>query len=167
MTFGIIETRAAQAFLTEPAADHVRIANPLSASFDVLRVSLLPGLVDAVARNRRHGRRDVGLFEIGARFSATRGETRGVAVAWTGAATVEHWSTRPREVDFFDVKGATVPAAVSVFPRELYQAPRSWAEQAYPNLIYFNEVDRGNHFAAWQEPDLFTTEVRAAFRSLR
>jgi pimeloyl-ACP methyl ester carboxylesterase len=68
---------------------------------------------------------------------------------------------------FFDVKGATVPAAVSVFPRELYQAPRSWAEQAYPNLIYFNEVDEGNHFAAWQEPDLFTTEVRDAFRSLR
>jgi pimeloyl-ACP methyl ester carboxylesterase len=68
---------------------------------------------------------------------------------------------------FFDVKGATVPAAVSVFPRELYQAPRSWAERAYPNLIYFHEVDRGNHFAAWQEPDLFTTEVRAAFRSLR
>jgi pimeloyl-ACP methyl ester carboxylesterase len=68
---------------------------------------------------------------------------------------------------FFDVKGTTVPAAVSVFPRELYQAPRSWAERAYPNLIYFNEVDRGNHFAAWQEPDLFTSEVRAAFRSLR
>ena len=70
-------------------------------------------------------------------------------------------------LDFFDVKGATVPAAVSVFPRELYQAPRSWAEQAYPNLIYFNELDRGNHFAAWQEPELFTSEVRAAFRSLR
>jgi pimeloyl-ACP methyl ester carboxylesterase len=68
---------------------------------------------------------------------------------------------------FFDVKGVTVPAAVSVFPNELYQAPRSWAERAYPNLIYFNEVDRGNHFAAWQEPELFTTEVRAAFRSLR
>jgi pimeloyl-ACP methyl ester carboxylesterase len=68
---------------------------------------------------------------------------------------------------FFDVKGVTVPAAVSVFPRELYQAPRSWAEKAYANLIYFNEVDTGNHFAAWQEPELFTTEVRAAFRSLR
>ena len=51
--------------------------------------------------------------------------------------------------------------------QELYQAPRSWAEQAYANLIYFNEVDKGNHFAAWQEPELFTTEVRAAFRSLR
>ena len=68
---------------------------------------------------------------------------------------------------FFDVKGVRVPAAVSVFPRELYQAPRSWTEQAYPHLIYFHEVDRGNHFAAWQEPNLFTTEVRAAFRSLR
>jgi pimeloyl-ACP methyl ester carboxylesterase len=68
---------------------------------------------------------------------------------------------------FFDVKGVSVPAAVSVFPNELYQAPRSWTEQAYPNLIYFNEVDKGNHFAAWQEPNLFTTELRAAFRSLR
>jgi pimeloyl-ACP methyl ester carboxylesterase len=68
---------------------------------------------------------------------------------------------------FFDVKGVRVPAAVSVFPRELYQAPRSWTEQAYPHLIYFHEVERGNHFAAWQEPDLFTTELRAAFRPLR
>jgi len=68
---------------------------------------------------------------------------------------------------FFDVKGVSVPAAVSVFPRELYQAPRSWTEKAYPKLIYFNEVDQGNHFAAWQEPDLFTTELRAAFSSLR
>jgi hypothetical protein len=71
------------------------------------------------------------------------------------------------ELGFFDVKGVTVPAAVSVFPNELYQAPRSWTEQAYPNLVYFNEVDEGNHFAAWQEPDLFTTELRAAFKSLR
>jgi pimeloyl-ACP methyl ester carboxylesterase len=68
---------------------------------------------------------------------------------------------------FFDVKGTTVPAAVSVFPRELYHAPRSWAEQAYPKLMYFNEVGEGNHFAAWQEPELFTNELRAAFRSLR
>jgi pimeloyl-ACP methyl ester carboxylesterase len=68
---------------------------------------------------------------------------------------------------FFDIKGVTVPAAVSVFPNELYQAPRSWTEKAYPNLIYFNEVDRGNHFAAWQEPELFTSELRAAFKSLR
>jgi pimeloyl-ACP methyl ester carboxylesterase len=75
-----------------------------------------------------------------------------------------YWESK---LGFFDFKGVTVPAAVSVFPNELYQAPRAWAEQAYPNLIYYHQVDKGNHFAAWQEPDLFTTEVRAAFRSLR
>jgi pimeloyl-ACP methyl ester carboxylesterase len=75
-----------------------------------------------------------------------------------------YWENK---LGFFDVKGVTVPAALSIFPRELYQAPRSWAERAYPNLIYFNEVDEGNHFAAWQEPELFTAEVRAGFRSLR
>ena len=69
--------------------------------------------------------------------------------------------------DFFGVKGVRIPAAVSVFPKEIYKAPRSWAERAYSNLIYFNEVDRGCHFAAWQEPTLFTAELRAAFRSLR
>ncbi len=69
--------------------------------------------------------------------------------------------------DFFGVKGVNIPAAVTVFPKEIYKAPRSWAERAYPNLIYFNEVDRGCHFAAWQEPGLFTAELRAAFRSLR
>jgi pimeloyl-ACP methyl ester carboxylesterase len=68
---------------------------------------------------------------------------------------------------FFDVKGVSVPTAVSVFPKELYQAPRDWAERAYPKLIYFNEVSRGNHFAAWQEPELYTDEVRAGLRSLR
>jgi pimeloyl-ACP methyl ester carboxylesterase len=68
---------------------------------------------------------------------------------------------------FFDVKQVTVPVAVSVFPEELFQAPRRWAEAAYPNLMYFNEVERGGHFAAWQEPRLFTEEVRAGFRSLR
>src|SRR5690349_13259332 len=70
-------------------------------------------------------------------------------------------------IGFFDVRGVTIPAALSVFPREMYRAPRSWIERAYPKLIYFNEVERGNHFAAWQEPELFTNEVRAAFRSLR
>ena len=68
---------------------------------------------------------------------------------------------------FFNAKGVTIPVAVSVFPGEQYQAPRSWAEQAYPNLIYYNEVDKGGHFAAWEQPQLFSEEVRAAFRSLR
>ena len=69
--------------------------------------------------------------------------------------------------DFFGVHNVAIPAAVSVFPKEIYKAPRSWADKAYPKLIYFNEVDRGCHFAAWQEPVLFAAEVRAGFRSLR
>ena len=68
---------------------------------------------------------------------------------------------------FFNAKGVSIPVAVTVFPGEQYQAPRSWAERAYPNLIYFNEVDKGGHFAAWEEPELFSTEIRAAFRSVR
>jgi pimeloyl-ACP methyl ester carboxylesterase len=68
---------------------------------------------------------------------------------------------------FFNAKGVSIPVAVTVFPGEQYQAPRSWAEQAYPNLIYFNEVDRGGHFAAWEQPEIFSKEIRAAFRSLR
>jgi pimeloyl-ACP methyl ester carboxylesterase len=69
---------------------------------------------------------------------------------------------------FFDAKNITIPYAISVFPDELYQAPRSWAERAYPtNLIYYHQVDRGGHFAAWEQPELFAAEMRAAFRSLR
>jgi pimeloyl-ACP methyl ester carboxylesterase len=70
--------------------------------------------------------------------------------------------------DFFDAKAITIPFAISVFPDELYQAPRSWAERAYPdNLIHYNRLDRGGHFAAWEQPQLLSEELRAAFRSLR
>src|SRR5919107_605872 len=68
---------------------------------------------------------------------------------------------------FFNAKGVAIPVAVSVFPSEQYQAPRTWTEQAYPNLIYYNQVGKGGHFAAWEQPQLFTEELRAAFRSLR
>jgi pimeloyl-ACP methyl ester carboxylesterase len=68
---------------------------------------------------------------------------------------------------FFSPKGVTVPVAVSVFPDELYQTPRSWAERAYPNLVHYNKVEKGGHFAAWEQPELFTKELRAGFRSLR
>jgi pimeloyl-ACP methyl ester carboxylesterase len=68
---------------------------------------------------------------------------------------------------YVSVKNVTVPVAVSVFPDEVYQAPRSWAEQAYPNLIHFNKVDKGGHFAAWEQPQLYAEEVRAGLRSLR
>src|SRR5438067_7055313 len=69
----------------------------------------------------------------------------------------------------FAVKGvgAAIPVAVSVFPDELYPAPRSWAERAYPKLIYYNKIEKGGHFAAWEQPKLFSEEVRAGFRSLR
>jgi phenylalanyl-tRNA synthetase beta chain len=104
VTFGFIEAKAAELFQPAGSDAPVPIANPLSAKFDTLRPLVLPGLVDAVAHNRRHGLRDVRLFEVGARF-ARRGETRAMAVAWTGTATPDHWSAPPREVDFFDMKG--------------------------------------------------------------
>jgi pimeloyl-ACP methyl ester carboxylesterase len=61
----------------------------------------------------------------------------------------------------------SIPVGFSVFPDEIFQAPRSWTEAVYPSLSYFNEVDKGGHFAAWEEPELFATELRAAFGSLR
>jgi pimeloyl-ACP methyl ester carboxylesterase len=68
---------------------------------------------------------------------------------------------------FFNAKGVKTPVAVTVFPGEQYEAPRSWTERAYPKLIYFNRVGKGGHFAAWEQPQLFTEELRAAFRSVR
>jgi phenylalanyl-tRNA synthetase beta chain len=102
VTFGFIEAKAAALFESD-VAQTVALANPLSAKFDTLRPLLLPGLVDAVAHNRRHGRRDVGLFELGTRFTS-RGETRAAAIALTGAVT-GHWKGGTREADFFDAKG--------------------------------------------------------------
>jgi pimeloyl-ACP methyl ester carboxylesterase len=76
-----------------------------------------------------------------------------------------YWENK---ADFFDAKPITIPFAISVFPAELYEAPRSWAERAYPNnLLYFNQLDRGGHFAAWEQPQLFSEEIRASFRPLR
>jgi phenylalanyl-tRNA synthetase beta chain len=102
MTFAFVERAAAVPFAdgAEPAA----IANPLSEKFAVLRPSLLPGLVDSCAHNRRRGRKDVRLFETGARFTA-RGEGRAAAAIWHGAADGPHWSAPARGVDFFDAKG--------------------------------------------------------------
>src|SRR5258705_11862131 len=103
MTFGLVAEPAAQPFA--PEGDLVPIANPLSENFAVLRPSALPSLVDAVAHNRRREQRDVRLFEVGARFSRSAGERRSLACAWTGAASLEHWSGGARDVDFFDMKG--------------------------------------------------------------
>ncbi len=68
---------------------------------------------------------------------------------------------------FFNTKGVSIPVAVSVFPGEQYEAPRSWTERAYPKLIHYNKVEKGGHFAAWEQPQLFAQEVRAGFKSLR
>jgi pimeloyl-ACP methyl ester carboxylesterase len=68
---------------------------------------------------------------------------------------------------FFNAKGVSIPVAVSVFPGEQYQAPRSWTERAYPKLIYYNQLDKGGHFAAWEQPGLFAAELRAGLRPLR
>jgi pimeloyl-ACP methyl ester carboxylesterase len=75
-----------------------------------------------------------------------------------------YWESK---LAFFAPKGVPLPTAVSVFPDEIYAAPRNWAEKAYPNLIHFNRLPKGGHFAAWEQPDLFSEEVRAGFRSLR
>ncbi len=110
------------------------------------------------------------------------------ALDWTASATGEltrdeildnitlYWLTntavsasrlyREYKGGFFNAKGVSIPVAITVFPGEQYQAPRSWAKRAYPNLIYFNEVDKGGHFAAWEQPELFSGEIQAAFRSL-
>ena len=83
----------------------------------------------------------------------------------TGVSTARlYWENK---FSCFNVKNVAIPVAVSVFPDELYPAPRSWAEKAYPKLIHFNRLDRGGHFAAWEQPELFVEEVRTGFRSLR
>jgi pimeloyl-ACP methyl ester carboxylesterase len=83
------------------------------------------------------------------------------------AAARLYWELAATGRNFYTAADVSLPAAVSVFAEEYVQAPRSWTEQAYHNLIYFNHVDRGGHFAAWQEPQLFAEELRAAFRTLR
>jgi pimeloyl-ACP methyl ester carboxylesterase len=75
----------------------------------------------------------------------------------------ENWG----KLGFFNAKGVSIPVAVSVFPDELYPAPRSWAERAYPKLIHYNKLDKGGHFAAWEQPQLLSEEIRVGFRSLR
>jgi len=75
-----------------------------------------------------------------------------------------YWENK---LNFFAPKNVQLPAAISVFPDEIYAAPRSWAEKAYPKLIHFNRLDKGGHFAAWEQPKYFVDELRTAFRSLR
>ena len=114
MTFSFIEDAAARPFATDEV---LRVANPLSEKFAVMRPSLLPGLIDAVTHNRRREHHDVRLFETGTRFSEA-GERRAIAGVWCGAGVVPHWSSAPRAADFYDVKGVveTVCRAFGVEP---------------------------------------------------
>jgi phenylalanyl-tRNA synthetase beta chain len=113
ISFAFIEAAAAAPFTG--GADPLALANPLSETFAVMRPSVLPGVIDAVSHNRRHGRRDVRVFEIATAFRPD-GERRSLAAAWTGEAGTDHWSGGRRDVDFFDVKGAVeqVGAALGV-----------------------------------------------------
>jgi pimeloyl-ACP methyl ester carboxylesterase len=92
---------------------------------------------------------------------------RQLAHYWTTEYDWRRCEARLNALPQFTSEAVAVPVAFTTFPDEIFAAPRSWVETAYPGLAYFNEVDRGGHFAAWEEPELFSTEVRAAFRSLR
>src|SRR5262249_25451150 len=116
-----------------------------------------PGLVEQVVRGNPPG--DVTLDDL----------LDNITLYWltnTGISTARfYWENK---AGFFEAKNISIPFAISVFPDELYQAPRSWAERAYPdNLIHYNRLAKGGHFAAWEQPHLFAEEMRAAFKSLR
>jgi hypothetical protein len=91
-----------------------------------------------------------------------------ITIAWLTNTAISgarlYWENK---LQFFHPMGVSIPIAVSAFPDELYQAPRSWAERAYPQLIHYNRLDKGGHFAAWEQPQLLSNEIRAGFRSLR
>jgi pimeloyl-ACP methyl ester carboxylesterase len=97
----------------------------------------------------------------------------GITLYWltnTGTSGAQlYWENNNNNFNAVEQRTAEikVPVAITVFPGEIYQAPKTWAERAYPNLIYFNEVDKGGHFAAWEQPELFSSELRAAFKSVR
>jgi len=116
-----------------------------------------PGLVEQVARGNPTG-------------ELTRDDILdNITLYWltnTGISSARlYWENK---AGFFEAKNVSIPFAMSVFPDELYEAPRSWAERAYPNnLIHYNRLDRGGHFAAWEQPQLFAEEMRASFRALR
>jgi phenylalanyl-tRNA synthetase beta chain len=127
VTFAFIERQAALPFC-EAGAEPAAIANPLSEKFAVLRPSLIPGLLDACAHNRRRERRDVQLFETGNRFTP-QGEGRAVAFAWCGSGGAAHWSAPDRAVDFFDLKGVVEQLA------RAFGVPAEWAPASRAFLV--------------------------------
>jgi pimeloyl-ACP methyl ester carboxylesterase len=156
-------------------ADHVAYAQIMST-----RPQTLYGLADspidlaAFAIDHGDGTGQPGLIQQVLRGTYESALTRddildNITLYWltnTGVSAARlYWENK---AGFFEAKDITIPFAISVFADELYQAPRSWAERAYPdNLIHYNRLDRGGHFAAWEQPQLFSEEMRASFRSLR
>src|SRR5712675_736053 len=156
-------------------AKHVAYANIMSTRPQTM-YGLADSPVDLAAFMLDHGD---GTGQPGLAEKALKGELQSaltrndlldnITLYWltnTGVSAARlYWENK---ADFFDAKNISIPFAISVFPDELYQAPRSWAERAYPdNLIHYNKLDRGGHFAAWEQPQLFSEEMRVAFRSLR
>jgi pimeloyl-ACP methyl ester carboxylesterase len=169
------EERRAYEQLSNFFAKHVAYAQIMSTRPQTL-YGLADSPVDLAAFMIDHGdgTGQPGLVEKALQGSLAGGLTRddildNITLYWltnTGISAARYyWENK---ADFFDAKNITIPFAISVFPDELYQAPRSWAERAYPNnLIHYNQLERGGHFAAWEQPDLFSAEMRAAFASLR
>jgi len=169
------EERAAYEQLRTFYARHVAYAQILSTRPQTM-YGLADSPVDLAAFMLDHGdgTGQPGLVEKALNGELAGGLTRddvldNITLYWltnTGVSSARlYWENK---ADFFDAKDISIPFAMSVFPDELYQAPRSWAERAYPNnLIHYNKLDRGGHFAAWEQPELFSGEMRAAFRSLR
>jgi phenylalanyl-tRNA synthetase beta chain len=136
ITFAFIEATAAEPYLDGQRP--VALANPLSEKFAVMRPSLLPGLLDVLSHNRRHGRPDVRIFEIGTRF-APAGETRGAAFAWMGLGTPDHWSGARRPVDFSDIKGVVEQLATLASVQLTFtEAERTWLVQGRAANIVIN-----------------------------
>jgi pimeloyl-ACP methyl ester carboxylesterase len=169
------EEKAAYEQLSTFYAKHVAYANIMSTRPQTL-YGLADSPVDLAAFMLDHGdgTGQPGLVEKALAGTLDSPLTRddildNVTLYWltnTGVSAARlYWENK---ASFFDAKPITIPFAISVFPDELYQAPRSWAERAYPhNLIHYNKLDKGGHFAAWEQPQLFSEEMRASFRSLR
>jgi pimeloyl-ACP methyl ester carboxylesterase len=169
------EERRAYEQLGNFYAKHVAYALIMSA-----RPQTLYGLADspvdlaAFILDHGDGTGQPGLVEQALQGNAPGDVTRddildNITLYWltnTGVSSARlYWENK---AGFFEAKNISIPFAISVFPDELYQAPRSWAQRAYPNnLIHYNKLDRGGHFAAWEQPQLFSEEVRAGFTSLR
>jgi pimeloyl-ACP methyl ester carboxylesterase len=122
------------------------------------------GFVDALTARRRAEHTAWGTIDDRHRRDSPSFSVPIVIFTASSAARLywEYWGK-----GYFNAKGVSIPVAVSVFPDELYPAPRGWTEKAYPKLIHYNRLPKGGHFAAWEQPQLFSEEVRAGFRSLR